>query len=115
MAPMWAARLSTADKLSDADRKVILDIADAGAGPVPAPPGPRNPQQIPAPAIKKPAGSPPTPSARKAGAPAETGRLPTPPPKEPAVEPEATGKPADPPSPAPQPVLTAKAADKPAP
>jgi F-type H+-transporting ATPase subunit alpha len=110
MPPDVAARLSTADKLSDADRKVILDIATLALAPLQAPPAPK-PAAEPAPE-KKPVGGPapaeePGPAPKPAGA--------APPQKEPAIEPEATEKPADPPAPAPPPAPPAKTADKPAP
>jgi F-type H+-transporting ATPase subunit alpha len=111
-----AARLSTADKLSDPDRKVILDIATRALAPVQPPPPPK-PAAAPEPE-KKPADGPapaakPTPPARRGPAPKPAAAAP--PPKESAAKPEATGKPADPPAAAPEPAPPAKAADPPAP
>jgi F-type H+-transporting ATPase subunit alpha len=110
MPPEVAARLSSADKLSDADRKVIVDIATLALAPLQPTPPPK-PAAEPAPE-KRPAGGP-APTAKPGPVPKPAGA--TPPKKEPAIKPEATGKQADPPAPAPQPAKQAKAAAKPPP
>ena len=115
MPPEVAARLSTADKLSDADRKVILDIATLALAPLQPPPPPK-PAAEPAPE-KKPAGGPapattPAPAAKPGPAPKPASAAP--PQREPATKPVATGKPADSSAPAPQPAAEPAPEKKPA-
>jgi F-type H+-transporting ATPase subunit alpha len=112
MPPDVAGRLSSADKLSDGDRKVILDLATLALAPLQPPPEPKTEA---APEKKPPGNSAPAgkagPVAKSAGA--------TPLPPKPAAQQAETGEPGVSPAPAPTPASKlaqpAKAADKPAP
>jgi hypothetical protein len=97
MPPDVAGRLSTADKLSDADRKVILDLATHALAPFQPPPEPK-PKTESAPAAK------PGPPPKSAGA--------APPAPKPAAQPSAAARPGGTPAPEPKPAPPAKAAGK---
>jgi F-type H+-transporting ATPase subunit alpha len=98
MPPDVAGRLSTADKLSDADRKVILDLATRALAPFQPPPVPK-PKAESAPE-KKAAGN--TAPAAKPG-PLPRSAEAAPPPPKPAAPPSAAARPGGTPAPAPAP------------
>jgi F-type H+-transporting ATPase subunit alpha len=110
MPPDVAGRLSSADKLSDADRKVILDLATRALAPFQPPPEPK-PKTESAPE-KKAAGNP-TPAAKPGPPPKSAGAAPPPP--KPAAQPSAAARPGGTPAPEAKPAPPAKAAGKKAP